>query len=158
MWNREKILDLLGFNEKTSWPPKPEQPLETSQKGSVDDAVRREQLKLVYDYIKFHIALYLATPTALALIADTLELKHCRIFSFFLILTVVIFLYAGSSAAWFMGTYIMRPWQSDYLEKFEKAAFSNDRFLKHHFLYWIGLTVGVLGIVLAAICCCIFPK
>jgi hypothetical protein len=38
--------------------------------GKVSEADKREQLKLIYDYIKFHIALYLATPAALAVIAD----------------------------------------------------------------------------------------
>ena len=30
-----------------------------------------EQMKLVYDYIKFHIGLYLATPPVFVIVADS---------------------------------------------------------------------------------------
>jgi hypothetical protein len=47
---------------------------------SVSDSDRQDQLKLVYDYIKFHVGLYLATPAVLAVIADGLGVKKSPYF------------------------------------------------------------------------------
>jgi hypothetical protein len=46
---------------------------------TVEAADRRDQLRLVYDYIKFHIGLYLGTPAALSIIADALGVQAVRI-------------------------------------------------------------------------------
>jgi hypothetical protein len=40
-----------------------------------DPQVRLEQFKLVYDYIKFHIGLYLATPPVFAIVAESFRGK-----------------------------------------------------------------------------------
>jgi hypothetical protein len=134
---------------KETWPKRDLETDRVNEGNVIEDSVRRDQLKLVYDYIKFHIALYLATPTALALIADAFEVKRSKPFAIGLILSALIFLVAGLSAALFMGRHIIRPWQNDYLIKFEKDAFSTCRVFFHHQLYWIGLLVGVLGLIWA---------
>lgn len=134
---------------KTTW-PKREVETEQDNDGTViDDSVRRDQLKLVYDYIKFHIALYLATPTALALIADAFDVKRSFYFAWGLIIAAIIFLGSGVDAAKFIGRHILRPWQNDYLQKFESDGFSNRRISIHHKLYWLGLAIGVVGFAIA---------
>lgn len=116
---------------------------------SVTTSERREQLKLIYDYIKFHIGLYLATPAALGLLADTFDVKKCRLFSVCLFISIFVFLVAGSHAAYFMAKYINNPWKNDYLEKFEAEAFTSQRRFLHHGLFWLGLFIGLLGLVLS---------
>jgi hypothetical protein len=64
-----------------------------------------EQMKLVYDYIKFHIGLYLATPPVFAIVAESFDVKPCRPFQIGLGLMIVVYVISGISASWFMGTY-----------------------------------------------------
>jgi hypothetical protein len=105
------------------------------QWGSIDDGTKREQLKLMYDYIKFHIALYLATPTALALVADIFDVKKCISFGIFFVFMIGIYLISGISAAWFMSDQVNHAWGQNYLQKFEQKAFSFRRIFMHHYLY-----------------------
>src|SRR5262249_40164790 len=114
---------------------------------ALPDPDRREQLKLIYDYIKFHIGLYLATPAALAVIADALGLKQSPFFVYGLGAAIAIFLVAGIHAANFMSRQVNNPWQSNYLQKFESEAFSWNRRFVHHSLYWAGLVLGLLGLL-----------
>ena len=104
----------------------------------VSEADRRDQLKLVYDYIKFHIGLYLGTPAALSIIADAVDVKESRYFVGGLAVAVIIYIIAGMHAGHFMSAQINDPWQSGYLTKFEEAAFSPRRRFMHHSLI-IGL-------------------
>jgi hypothetical protein len=113
----------------------------------VSDSDRRDQLKLVYDYIKFHIGLYLGTPAALSIIADALDVKESSYFIGALAVTITIYIIAGIHAGLFMSRQINDPWQSDYLSKFEEAAFSPRRRFMHHSLYWFGLAVLIIGLV-----------
>jgi hypothetical protein len=117
----------------------------------VDAADRRDQLKLVYDYIKFHIGLYIGTPAALSVIADTLSVKQSGYFIVGLLVAIVIYIVAGIHAGLFMSRQINDPWQEDYLTKFEKEAFSPRRRFMHHSLYWLGLTALVIGLILAVV-------
>ena len=123
------------------------------QWGPIDDGTKREQLKLIYDYIKFHIALYLATPTPLGLIADIFDVKKCISFGIFFVLMIVIYLISGISAAWFMSDQINYAWSQSYLQKFEQKAFSFRRIFMHHYLYWIGLAFGLFGFIYAFLYC-----
>ena len=117
----------------------------------VSDADRRDQLKLVYDYIKFHIGLYLATPAALAVIADGFDVKRSMFFVAGLIAAIVIYLAAGIHAGLFMSHQVNDPWQADYLLKFESEAFAPSRRFMHHSLYWFGLALGLLGLAIAVL-------
>src|SRR5215470_1219815 len=110
----------------------------------VPDPDRRDQLKLVYDYIKFHIGLYLATPTALALLANGFGVLDLRYFLALLGSSMIVYLVAGAHAGLFMSRHINDPWQQDYLLRFEAEAFSQKRRRMHHGLYWLGLALGVL--------------
>jgi hypothetical protein len=50
--------------------------------GKLTDTERREQFRLIYDYIKFHIGLYLSTPAVMALLADAFGVKKCPSFKY----------------------------------------------------------------------------
>jgi hypothetical protein len=110
---------------------------------------KRDQLKLVYDYIKFHIGLYIATPAALSVIADGFDVKRFTCFISFLFLSIVLFIIAGAHAGLFMFRHVINPWQDDYLEYFRSEAFSDKRIFYHHKIYWYGLSFGLAGIVLS---------
>ena len=109
---------------------------------SLKDPDKLDQLKLVYDYVKFHIQLYLATPAVLVLVADGLQVKQDRIFTFGLIGMILVYLAAGIHAGLFMGRHVNDPRQGDFLKRFEQDAFSSGRRFMHHSLYWLGLAIG----------------
>jgi hypothetical protein len=118
---------------------------------NVQAADRRDQLKLIYDYIKFHIGLYLGTPAALSVIADALGVKQSGYFIGGLLVAIAIYIVAGINAGLFMSRQINDPWQADYLSKFEAAAFSPRRRFMHHSFYWFGLAALVIGLLAAVL-------
>lgn len=117
----------------------------------ISDADRREQFKLIYDYIKFHIGLYLASPAAIALMADAFGVKTHRAFQAGLSAMIIVYLAAGIHAGLFMARYINDPWQDNYLHDVEAGVFCPRRRFMHHSLYWIGLAAGLLGLIVAVI-------
>ena len=117
----------------------------------VSEGERRDQLKLVYDYIKFHIGLYIGTPAALSIVADTLEVKRSGYFIGGLAVAIIVYIIAGIHAGLFMSQQINDPWQSDYLKKFEDRAFSPRRRFMHHSLYWFGLVALTIGLIAGAV-------
>jgi hypothetical protein len=119
--------------------------------GVRDDAVKREQLKLVYDYIKFHIGLYVGTPAVLGVLADAFQVKQSPIFQLGLALVVCVCLFAGIHAGLFMSRHVNDPWREGYLSAFESGAFSKTRRFVHHGMYWAGLGFGLVSILAAAI-------
>jgi hypothetical protein len=62
---------------------------------------------------------------------------------------VCLYLIAGAHAGWFMGNHVNRAWGNDYLKDFARAAFPAKRKFIHHWLYWIGLAVALLGLLCA---------
>jgi hypothetical protein len=50
-------------------------PKHTSHGAKVTDLAQFEQFKLIYDYIKFHIGLYLATSPIIANVAESFDVK-----------------------------------------------------------------------------------
>ncbi len=104
---------------------------------------------MIYDYIKFHIGLYIATPAALSIIADGYNVKRETCFVVCLTFAMLIFLIAGCHAGLFMSRHVLQPWQSGYLLSFQSEAFSRQRKNMHHSLYWIGLFIGIVGIILS---------
>jgi hypothetical protein len=118
--------------------------------ANVPEPARFDQFKLVYDYIKFHIGLYLASPAAIALMADAFGVKTHQAFRIGLSTMVIIYLVAGIHAGLFMACHVNDPWQDNYLQKIEEGIFSRRRRFMHHSLYWFGLAAGLLGLIVAA--------
>jgi hypothetical protein len=116
---------------------------------NVDEATRREQFKLIYDYIKFHIGLYLATPAVIGLLGNSFGMLSRPAFQWGLAVMIGIFFVAGAHAAWFMGTHVNTAWDREFLHRFERNAFSRSRRILHHWMYWLGLLAGLGGLVIA---------
>jgi hypothetical protein len=112
-------------------------------------AMRVDQFKLIYDYIKFHLGLYLATPTVFSVVAVAFSLNTRFWFRFGLIAMICVYLVSGIHAAWFMGGFVNVPWDDSLLNRYESTAFSGGRRFMHHTLYWVGLSCGFVGLVLA---------
>lgn len=119
----------------------------------IDPATRREQFKLIYDYIKFHIGLYLATPAAIGLLGRSFGVDSQPAFQWSLAAMMFLYLIAGLHAGFFMGKHINRRWNSGSLEEFERDAFTLRRRVMHHWFYWFGLFAGIAGLVYAKLRC-----
>jgi len=117
--------------------------------SNLSEINRLEQLKLIYDYVKFHIGLYLATPPVFAVVAESFGLGHAHWFEAGLAAMIVVYLISGIHASFFMARLINDPWDGAFLSRHEKAAFSRNRRFMHHTLYFVGLVFGLAGLVLA---------
>jgi hypothetical protein len=117
--------------------------------NSVKDSNRLDQFKLVYDYIKFHLALYLATPPVMIIIADSLSVKASPWFRGGLMLMIIVSIISGIHASLFMARFINRPWQENFLTEMEKHAFGGFRRFMDHVLYWVGIAIGLGSIGIA---------
>lgn len=117
--------------------------------SQITEAERREQMRIVYDHIKFDIGLYIGTPAALAVVADGLQVKQSAIFASGLILCIAVFLLAGLNAMHFMTKHFLGRWREGYLEQFEAEAFSDRRMFMHHQMYWVGVSFGLTGLTAA---------
>jgi hypothetical protein len=111
-----------------------------------------EQMKLVYDYIKFHLGLYLATPPVFVIVAESFDVKTSGLFQLGLVAMITVYLLSGIHAGNFMGRFINTPWTDATLREFEDTAYTTRRRNWHHTLYWAGLAVGVFFLAVAAIC------
>ena len=98
-----------------------------------------------------HIGLYLATPAAIGVLGNSFDVLKSRIFHWSLAGMIFVFFVAGAHAAWFMGKYINIAWDESFLRRFEDDAFSRTRRILHHWLYWLGLVIGLGGLAIAAI-------
>jgi hypothetical protein len=87
----------------TAWSPK------------LTPEMRLEQFKLVYDYIKFHLGLYLATPPVFAVVAEGFNVNGKNSFLIGLGAMIVTYIISGADAANFMGRHINTPWDPDFL-------------------------------------------
>ncbi len=54
---------------------------DNQNESQITEGVRRDQMNIVYDHIKFDIGLYIGTPAALAVVADGLQIKQSAIFA-----------------------------------------------------------------------------
>jgi hypothetical protein len=118
---------------------------------TLDQKDKEEQFKLVYDYIKFHLGMYIATPPVIALLAEPFGVKESTCFKVCLGLMVAVYIVSGAHAGLFMGRFINEPWDENILAEFDERAFTDRRRFMHHTLYWIGLGVGILGVILAVV-------
>ena len=109
-----------------------------------------DQLKLISEYIKFHIGLYLATPPLFVVVAQGLKVDDSTWWKWCLCVMMLIYLASGLSAGWFMGNYINLKWNDKRLADFAEEAYSPWRRFMHHWLYWIGLFVCLLGLFMGA--------
>lgn len=111
-----------------------------------DVAQKIKHADLLYDYIKFHLGLYIATPPVLAVVATGLGVQNSPSFRHGMIALVAIYFLAGIHASWTVASHVNARWTSvaDWAE-FSAVAHSLRRRILHHYLYWLGLTVGLLG-------------
>ena len=112
-----------------------------------ETATKLKHADLLYDYIKFHLGLYIATPPVLAIVATALGVATSPSFQHGMIGLVVIYFIAGVHASWTVASRINSRWKTSamWLE-FGSAAHSLPRRILHHYLYWAGLLLGLLGI------------
>jgi hypothetical protein len=110
-----------------------------------------EQYKLIFDYIKFHIGLYIATPPVFGVVAEAFgrEVKESLWFQWGLGLMILTYICSGIRAGWFMGKYINVEWTGDTAANLHKEIFSRWRSFWHHWLYWVGLFFGFAGLGLS---------
>jgi hypothetical protein len=106
-----------------------------------------EQLKQICEYVKFHIGLYVATPSALMIIAQGLHIETTSWFIGGTAAMMVIYLISGISAGLFMGKCVNRRWDDSRLSELYIEAYSLQRRIFQHWLYWLGLASGIVGIV-----------
>ena len=101
---------------------------------------------LLYDYIKFHLGLYLATPPLLAIVATALGVETNTAFQKGMVALVVMYFVAGAQASWTIAKHINTDWAGDstWIAFGEKAK-SRVRRCIHHYLYWLGLIFGLGG-------------
>lgn len=111
--------------------------------------LRLKQFELVYDYIKFHMGLYLGTPPVIAILGESFDVQGSFWFRLGLGSMIAIYLVSGVSAALFMSKHINHQWKDDFLKKFENTAFEPKRRLMHHGLYWTGLFISLIGFLIA---------
>jgi hypothetical protein len=101
---------------------------------------------LLYDYIKYHLGLYIATPPVLAVVARALNVTDTPSFQHGMVGLVVIYFIAGIHASWTVASRINSKWENaDVWLSFGSAAHSGLRRFIHHYLYWLGLGLGLLG-------------
>jgi hypothetical protein len=109
-----------------------------------------DQLKLLYDYIKFHIGLYVVTPPIVTKMAESLSVLSngwTQLGLLFLLLTCV---GSGALGGWFMTEFVNVDWSdAGRTELIKKLAFARWRRWGTHLPYYVGLAVSAIGILFA---------
>ncbi len=108
-----------------------------------------EHFKLLCDYIKFHIGLYVATPAVFAVIAKSLSVDGARSFLTGLTVLVALCFISGLHASWFMASRLNRSWQSGPSVDWEADAANPRRRFMQHYLFWFGLLAALAGLIAA---------
>ncbi|MCB1790335.1 MAG: hypothetical protein KDJ24_08550 [Gammaproteobacteria bacterium] len=111
-----------------------------------------KQSDLLYDYIKFHIGLYLVTPASVALIGQALNIESCNAYRYGLGAMILIYLVAGTSASIFVANHLFAKWGD--LDRWRDLGVRGEdwrRKFLHHYLYWIGLMVAIVGGVVSVV-------
>lgn len=103
---------------------------------------------LLYDYIKFHLGLYIATPPVLVIVASALGVIDKPTFQWSMVGLVVVYFIAGIHASWTVASHINVEWSGEtkWKEFGDQASHLRRRVL-HHYLYWLGLVIGLLGMI-----------
>src|SRR4051794_18797785 len=68
---------------------------------------------LLYDYIKFHLGLYIATPPVLAIVGTALGVSGNRYFQIGMIGLIAVYFVAGVHASLSLANVINVSWQDD---------------------------------------------
>lgn len=104
----------------------------------------------LYDYIKFHLGLYIATPPAYGLLGEALNLTSKGAYKVGLVILVGTCLVAGLHASIFVTRYLFGHWTDlkRWHDMGEKAMDPQRRFFQHH-IYWIALISALLCLVVA---------
>jgi hypothetical protein len=110
-----------------------------------------DHFKLLCDYIKFHIGLYVATPPIFAVVANALSVASSRYFLGGWSIMVALCFISGLHASWFMGTHLNRSWNEGADVDWEKDATDVNRRIMQHYLYWIGVVAAFAGLIWAII-------
>jgi hypothetical protein len=120
---------------------------ELQNSSKMDESAHKlKHADLLYDYIKFHLGLYIATPPLLAVVASGLGVADKASFRHGMLCLVAICFIAGVHASWTVASRINTKWESaDLWLNFGNSAGSWPRRLVHHYLYWLGLLLGLLG-------------
>jgi hypothetical protein len=61
---------------------------------------------------------------------------------------IVIYTVSGVHAGIFMGRFINFEWNPQRLETLKDQAYSRRRRFFHHWLYWGGLAIGMIGLII----------
>ena len=116
----------------------------------MEDNDKFKQSDLLYDYIKFHLGLYISTPPVLAILATALNVTNELVFQYSMVGLIIIFFIAGVHASWFIADHINIKWNdSSKWLKFGCSASSFKRRIIHHYFYWAGLIIGLGGLIYA---------
>ncbi|TQV86706.1 hypothetical protein [Aliikangiella coralliicola] len=107
---------------------------------------------LLYDYIKFHLGLYISTPPVLAIIATALHVEEIEIFQLSMVALIIVYFIAGVHASRMITDYINVDWKGENKwAAFSLRANCRVRRFFQHYLYWVGLLIGLAGILFAKI-------
>ncbi len=125
---------------------------QSNARGMSKAAIEWKHADLLYDYIKFHLGLYIATPPAFVIIAEGLGVSTSVPFLICMVILVITYFISGAAAGCLIARFINKKWNSDRKWRtFAHAAHSSRRRYIQHWLYWIGIVVGVLGVFLGMV-------
>jgi len=111
--------------------------------------IELEHFKLLWDYIKFHLGLYLATPAAFVFVATAFKVETSPAFFWTWCAMTLCCFVSGVAASWFMGNRVNRSWDDKYEFDWERDATSLLRRSVQHYLYWFALAIGFIGLGIA---------
>ena len=95
----------------------------------------------VYDYLKFHLGLYLATPAVLIFLAESIGFDEHNCFKATMALMISLYFFSGAKVCLFLSSFVYGDNGKDWSELAEEAG---KRKVVHHWLYWIGLVLVAL--------------
>ena len=108
-----------------------------------------EHFKLLWDYIKFHLGVYLATPAVVVVLATSFGVNNSRPFIIGWCLMTACCLISGVHASLFMARRVNRKWDEHYPYDWEADAIDVWRRRLQHHLYWLALFFGLGGFAIA---------
>ena len=114
-----------------------------------ETGISLEHFKLMWDYIKFHLGLYLATPPAFVFVANAFKVTDAPAFFWSWCAMTACCFVSGVLASWFMADRINRRWDANYKFDWENDAIDWKRRLAQHHLYWLALVIGFVGLGVA---------
>jgi hypothetical protein len=111
--------------------------------------IELEHFKLLWDYIKFHLTIYLATPAVVVVLAQSFGINNALIFKVGWCLMTICCLISAVHASRFMADRINVKWDDSYEFDWENDAINLRRRRFQHHLYWLALFFGLGSFALA---------